>query len=197
MAKYNKIDKTIVNSYDNDARTAHIVRLDQKTLNRADKQTYYLLALESLGTIRESTTFTGISRQQHFRWLDGDADYSLRYDRAREAFSEVLESELYRRALVGVQEDVYHQGIVVGQKTKYSDNLLLTALKANLSDKYSEKTKTTIESTSTTFNINAEVGKEGLGELAKERTAELIAQFQSVRPPTMALAEGVEVVDAK
>ena len=181
--------------YKNDPRTIHIKSRDASKLGTLVRQDYFLIALECLGTVRESVAFTKIARQQHFKWLDTDERYQVKYARAQEAFSDVLESELYRRALVGVEEDVYHQGVVVGQKRKYSDQLLLTALKANLSDKYSEKTKTTIESTSTAFNINVDVTKKGLEDKAQARTADLIAQYQSVRPPVIALDEGVEVMD--
>jgi hypothetical protein len=43
-----------------------------------------------------------------------------------------LESAAYERAVLGVQEDVYYQGDVVGQKTVYSDGLLSQMLKARV-----------------------------------------------------------------
>jgi len=41
----------------------------------------------------------------------------------------VLEQELFRRALQGVDEDIFFGGKKVGTKTTYSDTLLLAALK--------------------------------------------------------------------
>lgn len=43
-----------------------------------------------------------------------------------------LVSAAIQRAVHGVQEDVYYRGIVVGEKTNYSDGLLQTLLKAKV-----------------------------------------------------------------
>ena len=81
-----------------------------------------------------------------------DIDHIISYFKMQELVKEaedmrtrlkrqVLEDEADRRAVDGVQEDVYHQGDVVGQQTKYSDGLLKTRLAAEHPDKYSERHK--------------------------------------------------------
>ena len=181
-------------NYENDPRVAHITIRDQSKLAQGNRQDYFLIALGALGTIRDSVIFTGIPRAQHFRWLDKDDDYKLKYQRAQDTFSEVLEAQLYKRAIVGVEEPIYAKGEIVGYKTKYSDNLLITALKANLPDKYAERTKSTatIETKATSININADVT--GAPDVVASRVNDMINKYNSVRPAA-ALASGVDVVD--
>lgn len=42
-----------------------------------------------------------------------------------------MEDEVIRRAMLGVDETVFHQGIPCGIKTKYSDTLLMFYLEAH------------------------------------------------------------------
>lgn len=70
-------------------------------------------------------------RQVHM-WAAADPEA---YNRIREAQMlgwQSLESVAYKRAVKGVTEDVYYQGLVVGQRKVYSDGLLSQLLKARV-----------------------------------------------------------------
>ncbi len=55
---------------------------------------------------------------------------------------ETLEAEARRRALEGVEENVYYQGAVIGRTRKYSDTMLMFLLRAYRPDIYRERRET-------------------------------------------------------
>lgn len=59
-----------------------------------------------------------------------NSEFAALEQRAYEEGGECLVQEAIRRAVSGVEEDVYYKGEVVGRKTNYSDNLLMGLLKA-------------------------------------------------------------------
>jgi hypothetical protein len=70
------------------------------------------------------------------RWKKLLPKFSEAWDVAERFYITVLEEEAHRRAVEGIDEDVYFKGEVVGQKRVYSDGLLQTLLKANDRGKY-------------------------------------------------------------
>ena len=60
---------------------------------------------------------------------------------AMDAASDILEEEAIRRAVEGVEEDVFHQGVPVGTRINYSDSLLQFLLKGAKKDKYAQHSK--------------------------------------------------------
>lgn len=73
---------------------------------------------------------------------------------ALEQFYGKLESTAVDRAVNGVTEDVFHQGCVVGEKTKYSDDLLKFLLQGNMPNKYRTKTENSAGSGVINVQIN-------------------------------------------
>ncbi len=71
-------------------------------------------------------------------WIKDDPVASERIKEAQKVGYGGLESEAIRRAVRGVEEDVYYKGDVVGQKTVYSDGLLGKVLEARVPE-YSKK----------------------------------------------------------
>lgn len=61
---------------------------------------------------------------------DKDAAFKEQLEDAFHAYHESLEVEAVRRGRGGVEQEVFHQGIVVGTRTVYSDSLLAVLLKA-------------------------------------------------------------------
>lgn len=66
------------------------------------------------------------------QWRKDDKEVNAQLAEAEQVGIQGLESAAIRRAVDGVQEDVYFKGLVVGEKTNYSDGLLQTLLKAKL-----------------------------------------------------------------
>jgi hypothetical protein len=89
------------------------------------------------------------------RWKNEDPLFKIKYLEAQEEVRlkkiEILEQELYRRAVEGVETPLVSMGKVVTTVQKYSDTLLQAALKAELPSKYEKKDK----------GLAIEIGEEG------------------------------------
>ena len=88
----------------------------------------FLAAYARGGNVSEAATAAGIKRQAHQMWLQDDHLYRRRFAAACQDARDALEAEARRRALHGVEEDVYHEGRVVGTRRVYSDALLMFLL---------------------------------------------------------------------
>jgi hypothetical protein len=66
------------------------------------------------------------------QWCKDDKKVAERVQEAARVGTMGLVSAAIKRAVHGVEEDVYFKGSVVGQKTNYSDSLLTTLLKAKV-----------------------------------------------------------------
>lgn len=91
----------------------------------------------------EEFGFTGSSINMRLRELDeeGKPEWREAWNNAHQLYTESLEAEAHRRAVVGVEEPVFYQGVVVGHITKHSDRLLELQLKANAPEKYRDNVK--------------------------------------------------------
>lgn len=78
------------------------------------------------------------------KWMKDDSDVKAAIDNATELGSLGLEAVAIKRAVHGVEEDVYYQGEVVGQKTVYSDGLLTTLMKGRLKERYGNESNTNV-----------------------------------------------------
>ncbi|HEX2042541.1 MAG TPA: hypothetical protein VHF24_07880 [Acidimicrobiales bacterium] len=88
----------------------------------------FLAAYAREGNVTAAAAAAGIKRQTHQSWLEDDDLYRSRFAAACEEATDALEAEARRRALHGVEEDVYHDGRVVGTRRVYSDELLMFLL---------------------------------------------------------------------
>ena len=98
----------------------------------------YLVALAATGIHSEAALVAGVNRRSAYSWRKNE-DFAEACDAAMEQAAGVMEKEARRRGLEGVPEPVFHKGHVVGHVQRYSDQLLLALLKANLPDKYRER----------------------------------------------------------
>lgn len=74
----------------------------------------------------------GVSPQFVTQWAKDDKLVAEALAEAMRVGTLGLVSAAIRRGVHGVQEDVYYKGMVVGEKTSYSDSLLTTLLKAKV-----------------------------------------------------------------
>lgn len=72
-----------------------------------------------------------------------DAEFAFAYDEAAEAAADVMEAEARRRAVAGVDEPVWHQGVMVGTQKRYSDSLLQFLLKGRRRKVFGDKQEIT------------------------------------------------------
>lgn len=105
------------------------------------KQAAFLAAYAQCGVISHACIAAEIDARRHYDWLENDVDgiYEEKFAEARDHASGLLELEARRRAIEGVTETIFWQGLPVGTKTKYSDTLLMFLLKGSLPDKYAER----------------------------------------------------------
>jgi hypothetical protein len=104
------------------------------------KQTAFLVAYAELGTIRHASEAADCSRGMHSAWLREQPVYAAAFEGAQAAYVELLEAEVHRRAVEGVEEPVgWYKGVAGGKIRRYSDNLLMFKLKAVAPDRYRDR----------------------------------------------------------
>lgn len=82
----------------------------------------------------EACREVGVSLVFLDQWARDDKKVAERVTEAARVGNMGLVSAAIKRAVHGVEEDVYYKGVVVGAKTSYSDTLLTTLLKAKVPD---------------------------------------------------------------
>lgn len=84
------------------------------------------------GDLHEAARYCGVSPNFVSQWIKDDETAANTLREAQLVGYGGLESEAIRRAVKGVEEDVYFKGEVVGYKTNYSDGLLTKILEARV-----------------------------------------------------------------
>lgn len=106
------------------------------------KKRKFILALSILGNKTRAARAVGVSPMVPWMWRkQEDKNFNDAYERAMRIAAELHEDEMYRRASEGVLEPVFQGGRLVGSIRKYSDTLLIFALKGAMPEKYGDKTK--------------------------------------------------------
>lgn len=95
--------------------------------NLARKEAF-VEALARHGNASQAAREIGIHPTTARYHRDKDTTFALAWDQAMEEFMDGLEAEAVRRAKEGVDEPVFHEGVIVGYKRKYSDSLMNTLL---------------------------------------------------------------------
>jgi hypothetical protein len=105
------------------------------------RQDAFLAAFERLCHISQAAEEAGIQRRTHYDWLAADPEYKARFEASDVIATKALEDEAARRALHGVEEPVWHQGMQCGSVLKYSDRLMEFLLKGRDPAKYGDRFK--------------------------------------------------------
>ena len=109
------------------------------------KKRAFLAAYSDMGIIGPAAEFACIDRRTYFFWLaeserENPTPEAIAFKdaakHAQELANDKLEAECIRRARNGTDEPVFQGGKLVGKIKKYSDLLLIFALKANRPDKF-------------------------------------------------------------
>jgi transposase-like protein len=143
----------------------------------ATKKRLFLEAFAQAGTITQAAKSVGINRDCHYSWLSNDPEYGLAFDDAQEQAIERLEAEMLRRGVEGVEEPVFHGGVEVGTIRRYSDTLLIFALKGLRPERYRERISIVTEE-----SVDAEI-RRLTAELERRRA-------QADEAPAAATTEG-------
>lgn len=98
----------------------------------------FLEAVRRTGLIVQAARSAGTNSRRIKKECEDDKEFGVDFQEALMDYAESCQKELHRRAIDGVTEDVYFQGVVCGQKQNYSDALLTTLVKAK-SPEFREK----------------------------------------------------------
>ena len=116
--------------------------MGRKTKFTKHIRTRFLRVLAETGVYKEACIACGVTWEGDSKYAKAHPEFAEQVAMAKEEYNEfVLEAELKRRAVEGVDEPIYQQGQLVGYKKVYSDSLLKTKLAAAMPEKYGNKTQ--------------------------------------------------------
>jgi transposase-like protein len=101
------------------------------------------LALSLLGQghmLTHVRTVLGINRLTIYRWRRDDPGFTQAYADAMEAGTDVIEQEVWRRAVEGYDRPVFQGGKMVGLERVYSDRLAILLLRGRRPEVYRDMT---------------------------------------------------------
>ena len=109
---------------------------DRDRRTPSQRKRAFLAAFAGCGTVLHAAEAAGINRRQHQRWMHDDAEYAKAFEDAKADVLEVVEREIFRRAVEGWDEPVFNGGRIVGEVRKRSDVLLIFLAKALAPNRY-------------------------------------------------------------
>ena len=160
-------------------------QLTTRKVRLKGKQARFLVAFaDSGGSITAAARAIGTCRDRHYHWLDEYPDYAKAYHDAVWAALEDAEVELKRRAMDGVEENVYYQKDLLETKRVYSDALLLVHIKrlsrmAGDPGRYAEQKHVEVHSEQKVLQVNIETAALSPNDQqarAKQLMADLVDQ---------------------
>ncbi len=83
-------------------------------------------AIQRTGTVHSAAIAAGLSVSALERWMGGDLyGFKKRREMALQVYDDMLDAEIDRRAVEGVDKPVIYKGEITGTYKEYSDNLLM------------------------------------------------------------------------
>lgn len=119
-------------------------------LSRKKKKAFLTALILNGGLAEPAAREVGYTSTSYLRaCAKQDEEFKEAWDEAIEAAGDLIEAEVYRRAVHGVMEPVFYQGNIVGYVRKYSDRLAELLLKRH---------KPEYRDTNQGGNVNVNVG---------------------------------------
>jgi len=117
--------------------------MDKRVLVRMGRtrRSQFLEIDRSVGKVSIALQHLGLSRSCYDRWRREIDGFQEEFDLAHNDFVDGIEEEARRRAVDGVERDIYHQGEKVGKEREYSDRLLAMLLKAHRPEFYRDNSR--------------------------------------------------------
>ena len=108
----------------------------------AEKRALFLeMLIDHGGNISAACEYSGLARCLVYEWERENEDFKIAFREAQRHGLEVLEDEARRRAFVGTEKPVFHQGIRCGSIKEYSDTLMIFLLKGGMPEKYKDNSR--------------------------------------------------------
>src|SRR5205085_11045916 len=118
---------------------------DRARPSRRDWTPSFLAALRDTGNVRAATQAAGIDRSTPYKKRNDDETFAEAWSEALADAADVLEAEARRRAVIGVDEAVFYQGVKVGTQKRYSDQLLMFLLRGARPKEFTDRLELRID----------------------------------------------------
>lgn len=105
------------------------------------QQQIAVLAYETTGLVQAAADAFGGSRTTIAKWRRDNPDFAIAWQNARDTIADINEDELHRRAVTGIDEPVFYKGEHIANIKRYSDSLLMFALKGLRPTRYRDTTR--------------------------------------------------------
>lgn len=103
----------------------------------------FLTALAQVGLMTKACEIAGVDRVSVWRRRKLDPDFAAAIDDAIDMATDRVEAEAIRRAVDGIEEAVWHNGVAVGKKIVYSDSLMTLLLKGRRKKVFADRLEQT------------------------------------------------------
>ena len=120
--------------------------------------------LKALGlhayNVVEACETAKVPRSTFYEWVKLDEQFAAAAFQVQEDTGAMIDSEIDRRGRVGVLEDVWHDGVVVGVVRKFSDTLLLARAKAHIKLREAYRDRSSIEHSGSLSGMDSKESEE-------------------------------------
>ena len=96
----------------------------------------FLREFARTGSVSTACRAAGLARRTVYNWRDADADFRRRWDAARERGAGRLSDEAMRRAMIGDEVPLWHDGRIVGHESMPDNRVLWKLLQALQAETY-------------------------------------------------------------
>jgi hypothetical protein len=103
--------------------------MNARTKRTPKKDAAFFDRLSLSGDVTEAASHAAYGRTAVYSYRDKDPKFKAKWDAAVELGIDAMEEEARLRAVKGDEEDVWHNGEVVGRRRRKSDTLLIFMLK--------------------------------------------------------------------
>lgn len=84
----------------------------------------YLELVKATGLLHKSATMVGVNPSTMNGWRNNDPELDDAVKEALQEHCDLIEGEVFRRSIQGIQSPVFFQGLHTADKVEYSDRLL-------------------------------------------------------------------------
>ncbi len=143
---------------------------------RLNNKARFLAAYSITGSISAAAAAAQVPRSHHYAWLEANPSYREKFEAANRLAAELVDAEVMRRALFGLEEPVIHEGRLCFRRdkddklildengnpipltvNKRSDTILIFAAKATNPKKYREHFNHTVDGAINVMNLAQEI----------------------------------------
>ncbi len=160
----------------------HNAATEKTAAEAKERRTKFLEALRGEdggppATVRQACAAAGVSRRTVDVWRRDDPEFAEQYGDCFEDGTDLLETVAHERAVNGVADPIFNKdGEQVGERRKYSDDLLKFTLAGRRPERYREGTTVNVQQNSIAVIDNTQVARALALMLATAKSKQGISQ---------------------